>query len=325
MTAFELLDADHLDYDAFATMQREAYADLLATMKFSDVYMSPEFYRWKFHPPAGSAKIALVLENGRMVSTNTMIPVDIRLQQHTIRGWQACDAATLISAQRKGYSSGCLRTLFDSLQNNEALFLFPNKNSVRYVNAMGAHKKGIITTWIKSTLLSKKRISPKVARITRFEKDQDKLAEQFTTCDSVLISRSADYLNWRYTNHPVVEYVLYSYREGNECQGYSVVRCAELMGRKIALIMELWGIHPSIKKCLLNSMVQWTTEQHLKWIVFQDNGQSILSGLNMGFISVPAWLLPKRQVLMVFAKPGDLSEKVIRSDWRIQIGDWDGF
>jgi hypothetical protein len=28
---------------------------------------------------------------------------------------------------------------------------------------------------------------------------------------------------------------------------------------------------------------------------------------------------------MVFAAPGKLSEKIVNSDWWVQIGDWDGF
>jgi hypothetical protein len=84
-------------------------------------------------------------------------------------------------------------------------------------------------------------------------------------------------------------------------------------------------VTPSVKKALLRSIAEWAVDRHIKWITLQDNGQSILGGLRMGFISIPAWLLPKKQVLMVCATPGKLSEKAINNDWRIQIGDWDGF
>jgi hypothetical protein len=325
MTTFELVDGDHLDYDAFVNLQRTAYADLLAELKVSNVYMSSEFYRWKFHPPAGPAKIVIVREGNRMVSTNAMIPVELRLGQHTIHGWQACDAATLVTAREKGYSSGCLRTLFESLKTNEVLFLFPNKASVRYVESMGSQNKGIITTWVKPSPLLKKRSSPNVRKITRFGKGQDRLAERLADCGKVLVSRSADYLNWRYSNHPVYEYVSFMYQEENEQQGYAVIRRAEVLGRNVALIMELWGLTSLVKKALLRSIAQWTVEQHIKWIVLQDNDQSLLGGLRMGFIAAPAWVLPKKQVLLVFAAPGKLSEKIVNSDWWVQIGDWDGF
>ena len=325
MAAFELVDGDHLDYDAFVDLQREAYANLLSTLKVSNVYMSPEFYRWKFHPPAGPAQIVIVREGNRIVSTNAMIPVEISIGQHMIRGWQACDAATLVTAQRKGYSSGCLRTLVEALKTDEVLFLFPNKNSIRYVDAMGAQNKGVITTWVKSASLFKKKASSDVTTVTKFGKDQDTLAKRLTVGSKVSLFRSACYLNWRYSSHPVTEYVSFVYREGTEQQGYAVVRSAELMGRKISLIMELWGLQSSIKKALLRSIVQWTVEQRINWIVFQDSNQSLLGGLRMGFIGVPSWLLPKKQVLMVFAAQGNHSQQAINMDWWVQIGDWDSF
>ena len=106
--------------------------------------------------------------------------------------------------------------------------------------------------------------------------------------------------------------------------GFSVVRSADIMGRKIALIMDLWSLNSTVKKALIRSIAKWAVEQDLKRIVLQDNGQTIIGGLGMGFISIPARLLPKKQVLMVFAKPGKMSEQVINNDWWVQIGDWDG-
>jgi hypothetical protein len=325
MTTFELMDADHLDYEAFVNLQRTAYADLLTKVKVSNDYMTPEFYRWKFHTPAGPGKIAFVSEDNCMASTNAIIPLELYFGQQTIRGWQACDAATLATARGKGYSSGCLRNLFETLKTNEILFLFPNKTSIRYVEKTGFRNKGIITTWVKPAHLLKKRTSPNVIKITKFGKDVDTLAKRLVVSDTVLLSRSANYLNWRYSNHPVTEYTSFIYREMNEQQGYSVVRTTNVMGLKMALVMELWGVTPSVKKALLRSIAEWAVDRHIKWITLQDNGQSILGGLRMGFISIPAWLLPKKQVLMVCATPGKLSEKAINNDWRIQIGDWDGF
>jgi hypothetical protein len=181
MTVFEFVDGDHLDYNAFTNLQKEAYANLLSRLKVSNVYMGPKFYQWKFHPPAGPAKIVLVREGKQLVSTNAMIPLEINLREKSILGWQATDAATLVHARGKGYSSGCLRTLFEALNTNEVLFLFPNEASIRYVEAMGSKNKELITTWVKLSRFSKKRISPNVFKISKFNKDMDRLANLIAT------------------------------------------------------------------------------------------------------------------------------------------------
>ncbi len=324
MTTFKLIDADDLDYEAFANLQREAYKELLEDLEFSDIYMSPQFYQWKFHPPAGTAKIVLVYEGDQLVSTNAMIPLDICFKKQIICGWQAADAATLVNARRKGYSSKCLRLLLDSLRNNEVLFLYPNKTSFRYVNAMGFFNKGVITTWIKPVTLLKKRISPNVIKVSRFDKAQDILANHLTSFNNVMLLRSSDYLNWRYLDHPIYKYICFIYHEGSKQKGFSVVRNVDALGRNVALIMELWSLTFSVKRALIRSIAKWANELLIRWIVLQDNNLTILDSLKMGFISAPTFLLPKKQVLMVNATPGKHSDEVINNDWWAQIGDWDG-
>lgn len=323
MTDFELVDADHLDYDAFTTLQKEAYASLLTKLKVSNTYMNPEFYKWKFHPPMGNAKIVLVREGTQIVSTNTMIPVDMRLGNMMITGWQACDAATKNGYRGKGYSSGCLHTLSQTLKTNEVLFLFPNENSVRYVEDRGFLNKGIIATWVHPSFM-KKNGSPNVTKITCFDKNQNRLAQQLIDHNKATISRSAEYLNWRYCTHPITKYDCFVYKVEDEPQGFCVIRKAEVMGHSMTVVMELWGISVSVKKALLQSVAEWTFKQHIKWIVLQDNALTIFSGLRMGFLYVPTWFVPKKQVLMVFVSPGNMSKKVKNHAWWIQSGDWDG-
>ena len=86
MPEFILTDPRDLDYNAFATLQRSAYTIMLSSFQVSCEYMTPAFYRWKFNPPSGPAKIALVFENKRMVSTNTLIPTVFRIGQKQIVG-----------------------------------------------------------------------------------------------------------------------------------------------------------------------------------------------------------------------------------------------
>ena len=323
MGTFELVDAKHLDYDAFTKLQREAYAELLTNLKVSNEYMNPGFFKWKFNPPAGPAKIVLVKERKQIVSTNAMIPIKLRFGKQIIQGWQATDAATLVKSRRKGYSSGCLKTLLKSLKTDEVIYIFPNKTSIGYTYSMDFENKGVIKTWVKNAR-SSKNISENVIEISKFGKEQDKLAERLADPNKVMISRTADYLNWRYSNHPMYKYSLFVYQEKNEYLGFSVVRDMQAMGQKVAVITELWGLTPEIKKALVDKIEQWTVEKNIKRIILQDSNQSIIKGMGMRFIPAPSFLLPKKQVLIVYRTTGKVSEKVSKNNWWIQFGDWDG-
>ena len=323
MVAIEIVDGDHLDYESYTKLQREAYADLLSKLKVSNEYMSKDFFRWKFHPPAGSARIGLVYEDSQLVSSSALVPVKLCFKQKIIHGWQATDASTLATVRKKGYLFKSVAKLTKSLADNELIYVFPNKTSIRAPEKLHYQNKGIMTTWIKTAAALKKRLSEHVHTITKFSKDQDSFSQRLAACNKVMITRSAEYLNWRYINHPIYEYVSFVYQDEEEQQGFSVVRKANLMGRDMVVIMELWGLTPRIIRALLRHVVHWANQQRITRIILQDNSQSMFTGLRRGFILIPSWFLPKKQYLMVYAAPGKISQEAVNSNWWVQTGDWD--
>jgi len=322
---FEIVDSDELDYEAFSFLQREAYADLLEKMKVSNVYMTPDFYRWKFHPPAGKAKISQVREGKRLLSAIAMIPVEVCLGKNRLIGWQYCDGATLPESRRKGHYEKCMHTLVGTLKPDEVFFGYPNPASIRRIVDLGCKDKGVIPTWIKPMFLPRSRRSPSVTRIKEFGKDQNDLADRLVEKDRAMLSRSRKYLNWRYTRHPVHDYTSFIYRDEGELEGFTVVRTANARGHKMVLVMELWGIEPRVSKELIRNISVWSSRQGIRWLVMQDNGLPFIRGLTMGFILAPACILPKKQGLVVLGNDKKLPGKVINSDWHMQFGDWDGF
>lgn len=60
-------------------------------------------------------------------------------------------------------------------------------------------------------------------------------------------------------------------------------------------------------------------------IILLDTGMSLLNGVGTGFAPIPKRFLPMRLELMGYATPGQLSEKVWGSNWRVQMGDWEVF
>lgn len=324
-TTFEIVDADQLDYEAFSVLQQEAYADLLEKMKVSNVYMTPDFYRWKFHPPAGKASISQVREGKRLLSAIAMIPVNICLGKNRLIGWQYCDGATLPEVRRKGHYEKCMHTLVGTLKPNEIFFGYPNPASIRRIVDLGCKDKGVISTWIKPLIFPRRRESPNVARIEAFAKDQNGLAERLVKKDKAMLSRSREYLNWRYTQHPVHDYTSFIYRDEGKLKGFAVVRIANARGHKMVLVMELRGIEPQVLKKLIKNIAAWSSRQGIRWMVMQDNGISFMRGLAMGFILAPACILPKKQVLVVLGNEEGPAGKAVNSDWHVQFGDWDGF
>jgi len=190
---------------------------------------------------------------------------------------------------------------------------------------MGWKSKGIVTTWIKPVIFSGKRGRENITKIVEFDKEQDDLAEYLVEEDRVMLWRDRDYLNWRYAHHPAHDYASFVYREKGKILGFAVVRMTNPKGRRMAVVLELWGAKRSVVKALVKNMARYTSHENVRWMVIQDNYLSAMRGAGMGFIPVPACVLPKKQVLVVRGRSTGFPEQVTKSRWHVQFGDWDGF
>ncbi len=324
MVSVEVLDPNSLDYEAYSNLQKEAFSELLSRSSVCDAFMTPQYYQWKYRPPEGSAKVAVVLESGRIVAANGMFPLRIRYRDFSIRGWQSCDTATLPGARGKGYFMRCLKALEKELGAKEIFFGFPNQNSLSGFIKLGWRERGVVTTWVNPFPFKGRRASVNITEVDRFDHRQDSLAEQFTHLDGPMLDRGSAYMNWRYHDHPIYKYASFVYQNDGNWQGFAVARRVQAMRRDAALIMELWGLCPEVSRSLQRHVVGWAREQGLKMVVLLDNSLAPGNALRVGFFPIPSQFLPKRLRLMGYATGGE-AETIMERKWRVQAGDWDTF
>lgn len=325
MSELVLLDADSLDYAAFVRLQKEAFNALLTKLKASDAYMTPEYFAWKLHPPLRTALITVIREGSEYIASNVMVPVVLTRSSETITGWQSGDSATAPAARGKGYFLKCQNRLREAMGDDELFYGFPNKTSAPGLAKLGWKERGVVTIWISPLPLVTRRRSTRVGEIDRFDERQDELARRLSARPHVMTERSAAYLDWRYRRHPLNRYTLLALREGDRHDGFAVLRTADVMGRRMALVMELWALDRRGERALLRHAAGWAVEQGVGFMVAFDTALPLASGLGGGLVPVPHRLLPKRQVLMVQPKPGEPPRRFMAAPWRVQMGDWDVF
>ncbi len=325
MTEVDVLDTSAIDLEAYVRLQKAAFAHLLQNANVSDGYMTPEYYAWKYRPPSGSAKIAVVRESGDLAAVTAMLPIQLQVASTLASGWHICDVATRPESRGKGHFQSCLNALTNAPEADSVFFAFPNGNSKRGFDKIGWKVLHKVTTWLNPWTTWAAADVPSVREIDRFEADRDTLAARIAKKDQVSIRHSAAYLNWRYCDHPIHEYACFVHDENDGTSGFAVVRLVRAMGRDIAVAMELRGESNTIELRLLRQIAAWARGRKLAQMVLLDTAMPPANALTAGFIPVPTFVLPKKQLLMAGAPSGAKAETMIAMRWRVQTGDWDAF
>jgi len=326
---FEVLLPHELDYDRYARMQRDSYAALLRNAGVSGDFMNPTYYRWKYNPPAGPGRIALYREGDEVFSANAMFPLVIHSGSRSIIGWQSCDVATVPEVRGSGNGRpalylGCLRELRKQITKDEIFFGYPNANVKLGFLRFGWIENSIIPTYVKAAIVPGGRHDQHVQQVAKFDTALELLAVKLAAGKKTMLDRSAAYLNWRYPEHPVHKYEMFEYRDGMSLEGFLVIREAAIMGRRFALIMDLWGSDLQAKGALFSTATRWARARRIPYLTMVGNYLNTISALRFGYVHIPSTFLPKKQVLMG-SGAGPESSSLMNSEWIVQLGDWDGF
>lgn len=323
MSEVRIFRASELDLDDYVALQRAAFAEVLAANRVEADYLSTDFFRWKYAPPAGHGYVAAVLEGGKMLSAIAIFPLEVASKDGQAIAWQACDTATRPEARGKGNFKKCLVDLKNKISRDQIFFGFPNQNSIRGYRGIGWSELGLMSTWVRLNIFSSSWENENIEELRQIPSDYDNFARALQSQCSALVKDSR-YLEWRYFNHPQKPYRLLGCRRNGVFLGLISVRRADVMGRRALLIMDLICEHHDVKAELIRSAAAWGYEQGCRLVVDLNNHFSQSDALALGFFRVPQFLLPKRQVFMGAAS-GGAAAVLLKDRWRLALGDWDGF
>ena len=335
MATVTVVDRNNLDISAYVKLQKAAFGAILKAAKASDAYMKPEYYRWKFNPPAGLGRSAVVYENGELAASVTMIPQTIRFGGKSFRGWLFGDVATHPDFRGRGLFDLCLKGLETCYEENDFIYGLPNRNSIPGFIKVGWRLLTGVTTWFHPMPALFRHVSgdnPRIHEIATVpEKKMDAYAEALVSEGRPMVVRNARYMKWRYFDHPFYHYSMLVFSDGSDplapgahWRGMTVFRKASVKGRNWFIPMEIRGETPSVIRALLFAAMEKAGVKPGEGGMMLNTGIGLPTGLLSGFLPAPGKLMPKQQVLMGVSK-GEASDVLYNDKWLIQTGDWDVF
>ncbi len=322
----KVVGPESLDFEAYTSFQKAAVQDLLEAYGAEGLHLKASYFQWKYNPPAGSGKVALISDGSEILSANSMIPYSFCTPLGTRLGWQSGDTATLMQARGQGLFTRCISALASTIPNDQLFFGFPNHNSMKGFGKLGWTVWRDVDCWIRPIVLgpASGRTDPRISLVERFGSHQDTFNERIGQTGLSFLDRNSAYLNWRYHDHPIFEYRSYAILEDDIQRGFAVVRKAKIGRLTYLILMELWGLEPSDEVALLRHCVALASESGLHHVALLDTAGTSWSKLACGFLPVPRRAMPKKQALM-----GQLIGRPLAPlhglRWRSQFGDWDSF
>jgi hypothetical protein len=251
-----------------------------------------------------------------------MQPLRVIFNGKPLTAWHFMDVATLPEARRRGHLLATLQRLRDTVPLGDLMFAFPNAGSIGAFLKLGFVENVILTTWVNPWVWLAKKRCERVEVIDTFGPDHDIVGTRLTI-DRPHLDRRSGYLNWRYTEHPNNRYAVFVY-DGGGCEGICVVRKVRVLGRDLALVMEILGSTDQVVVALLSHAADWAHAAGLGKMALMSTMLPFRTALRGFLAPVPSFLLPKRQVLVVH-RAGEEPAGLMTPRWALQTGDWDVF
>jgi hypothetical protein len=304
------------DFERIALFQRHCFGlDLTSPERWR--LQCHSYYRWKYFTPAGPAWVASVHSKDSLLAMTAAVPFRVAAGSHQFRAWQICDIATHPQFREQGLFSKCLRALRETL-GREIMFCFPNERSRRGLARMGFLVRDRLRVRARPVFFISKGESP-------IEFDLSALPSELhfasKTEPQLHVTRSAEFLRWRYNSHPVTKYSCIMMPTSSTMQGHIVVRIMDLVGLRLVLILESWPSSEIGLRLGINAALQWAKKNRCCAVLSAAN-QTTATSIIERFWSLRGWILPKSISFCATSGDPTLAHE-ISNTWTLQPGDWD--
>jgi Acetyltransferase (GNAT) domain len=302
-----LTDGASLDYDEFVSFQQRAFADVKGIVRANTIQTIP-YYRWKYHPPWGSAKLAIAVINGEMAAGVAAVPWPLTDGIDVRSGWQICDIATRPDRRQQGLFRRCLRDLLSSLPPNSVIFCFPNRQSFPALVDMGFVQTGALRLWASISPFLGMGRDIGLERTWNFNSPLPMKAPMPRTFQTRVDN---PYLEWRFVRRPEQEYRpigTFGHR------GEAVVRSLVVCGQKISILMILTVEDAAAVNALLYSAIFLESRRGARAMLYLDSHWR--GSLRPLFFPIASWMAPRAFPIVAIGLK-DASLRLRTCDWDV--------
>lgn len=186
---------------------------------------------------------------------------------------------------------------------------------------------GAVSIYSNVCVLKRGKPAVSVEQGTVFSQEFNEMWERLCADQQLRFTRDAKTLSWRYSDHPIYDYIVFSALVGGVPEGYIVISPRQVMGRSTYLICDFNVIdnNRDISAALLSAVVEEGKKKQAHMIAAQGLSGSAFADamLRTGFVKVPDRINPKafRMIAKVETESGKIGLEA--KNWSFRWGDMD--
>ncbi len=233
--------------------------------------MALEYWRWRYSKsPFGKGIIKLVFADGKLIGHYAVTPMDILFNNKPLRAVFSLHTMTHPDFQKQGIFTFLAEEVYKKCQSEGFSFVygFPNENSYHgFKNKLGWTGFGKMNS-LEKHLDAETNSSSKaenIHEIDGFDYRVNVLWDKVKAGYRVIVPRTKDYLNWRFAEHPTIEYPKYIITSADsELSGYMVLKVYRDGNRVKGHIVDMLSVDDEhTVKSLLNTAYDYFTERKI--------------------------------------------------------------
>lgn len=184
-----------------------------------NIKLPKERWLWRFrYNPAGKHLVRLMWDGNQLAGHFAACPIIMKVDGKDVKTVHSHSLMTHPDYRGRGIFRDLSYSFYDRLENElkyKSIWGFPNNNShYGFVKRMGWSNLAVLHTMgIDAKNIKPKNLEFSYKKIDRFDSSHEKFIDhKISSRAKVYIKKDVSYLNWRFVEKPLTEYLRYSFQ-----------------------------------------------------------------------------------------------------------------
>ncbi|MFC1900291.1 GNAT family N-acetyltransferase [Chloroflexota bacterium] len=194
--------------------------------------MTLAHWTWKFaENPFGKAIIKLLFDGNKLIGHYAVLPMDVQVQGKPVKAALSVNTMTHPDYRGHGIFPFLGQETYQTCMDNGIRFIygFPNNNiyqpRINKLEWIGFGKMTSLEKELEPGNMGAIEPESQICPIDSFDERVNSLWNKTRSGYSISVIRTTEFLNWRFTAHPVVNYPKYVYADdNNNVLGYMALK-----------------------------------------------------------------------------------------------------